>query len=506
MDLAQLIQRGALRSPDRPAIAGKEQSISYSQLAERVDAAASVLMERGVKPGGVVALGLPLSPLWQWTFLLGAWRAGAVSMVLGSRPVADLRALPGADPHVVAIKGSRLSRLPGIQPVAVSPQGLDAIRATRGVIGLPDVAVAQQQLGLIVAGSKGGGVGLLALDAATLAARAQQAVTRDKLDGDTRLLCLPGGTCLAIEYAVATWMAGGCVVVGSSGVSVGENIANLAPNRMLVTASTLPALLDAQASAGPLASLGNRRLMVAGGPLSHERASQAQTLIAAEVSLVMASPETSVFARASAADLAAVPGCAGTAVEGAAVVAVGPQGARLPASATGMLCARTDVMARAPGALHALGGDAATNGWFLTGLLGQVRPDGRLIVTGTVDLRKARPTAPEQGSRSLLTRGAIEQAVAGLDGVAEVCVLSQPLPGRRSLPVIVYAGPNAPALDQLARQIRALPLGLEQFHVVRVPALLRTAKGGIDREATARAVQDALQDVKARAPAAVATS
>ena len=93
----------------------------------------------------------------------------------------------------------------------------------------------------------------------------------------------------------------------------------------------------------------------------------------------------------------------------------------------------------------------------------------------------------------MLTRSEIETAVGQLDGVDEVCVLSQDLPGAKSIPVLVFSGAAGADMAALKRRIAELQLGLLPFHMVRIKSLPRGKDGGVLREQLATDVTAAIR-------------
>lgn len=492
MPLADLIEQHALRAPDTTALAGGETEVSYAQWAERVNAAASVLMQHQVLAGDTVALGLPQSPFWQWAFMLAGFRIGATVVVLGAQPVAELRTLPGKDPHVVALQGSALAHLPGVRAIGISPAVLATLKNTRQVIGLPTPAQAELTAGLILfGGGRASAAPLpLRLDATLVLARCQKAIEQQALGTSTRLLsALNFSNPLSIELGLATWLAGGTVLLATAKTTLGVAVVDSLPDRLLVTPLMLPELLS---SLGTSATPGRelRRLIVAGGPLPLALARQAEGTLATDVRLALAAPETSLFSLGHLEDLK-TPGCVGALVNGAEALTLDIAGQPRAAGQTGRLHVRQPLMASAYLTPAGSQNGALKEGWFATGLQGYVTGDGHLYITGAdaPPVAKAPPKAPQR----MLTRGELETELARVQGMDEVCVLSQPLPGRRTVPVIVYTSKTLENVDALSQRIGALQLGLPPFHLVRVQALPRDKAGAVLRTELATQIEAAMR-------------
>lgn len=497
MPIADFIARQALQNPDAPAVIGGDGPISYELMSQRVDAAAALLMKNGVQPGDWLGLGLPQSTLWQAVFLLGALRIGARAVVLGGQPVADLHALPGGRVHTLAIEGAGLTRLAGVPAISVNADTLKTLQITRKVVGLPapDVAAATAAVAMLSGALVAGKVRAVVLDDAALEARLAAAARQCGLTSTTRFLGrLSMAAPLAQECMLATWHVGGAVLIGPDQVPLPEVLERLQPDCVLLARNQLEPALTA-AAGSPEAGRAQRRLFVAGGPLPEDRARQAQALLADSVTLLLSTAEVGVFCAGTVDDLTAHPQAMGRVVAGVTIRAVDPQGRVCPTGQAGSLQLHTPAAA---GSTAAAAGEA--DQWSATGLQGTVTADGLLHVTG-VDAALAQAAARSQAPAKPVTRGEIEEAIAQLEGVDEVCVLSQPLPGARSMPVVVFAGGAGEDMKALKRRIAELPFELLPFHLVRVGALPRGKDGAVLRDklagATAEAMRRALTPVNA---------
>ncbi|MBU2547387.1 MAG: AMP-binding protein [Proteobacteria bacterium] len=83
MNLAKNLEMSALYFPDRPAISENSSEISYAQLNERANEAATALIRLGVRPGDLIALCAPNSGDWL-AFYFGVVKAGAAAVTLSS--------------------------------------------------------------------------------------------------------------------------------------------------------------------------------------------------------------------------------------------------------------------------------------------------------------------------------------------------------------------------------------------------------------------------------------
>ncbi len=478
MQLTNFLSRHAQQQPDAPAVVGNNGHLDYATWLKRVDAATAFLMKQGVVCADVVALGLPQSTLWQSAFNLAAWRLGATAVVLGGEAVAGLRALPAAHRlHVLCIEGAALSRLPGVNAITLSPEALKSLQVTQMVIGLPEFEAANASAGQIYLGGshRGGNLRAVRLDADQMLARLQAVADLAGLNAHTRLLAHLGMAApLAQDFLFATWLSGGSVLLAPDTAPFGEVLSLLQPDCLLLSRRRLDDALNAAKDAGNIATA-NRRLFVAGGPLSVEKAKLAQQALAASVSLLLDTAETGVFCVGTLDDLVAHGGAVGRVVPGVNVRSVDQQGNAVAGGQAGRLQLHSPLA----------GGD-----WFPIGLAGRVGGDGFLYVM-SADASASSPE-PGRGGR-MLTRSEIETAVGQLDGVDEVCVLSQDLPGAKSIPVLVFSGAAGADMAALKRRIAELQLGLLPFHMVRIKSLPRGKDGGVLREQLATDVTAAIR-------------
>ncbi|MDQ6750799.1 MAG: AMP-binding protein, partial [Actinomycetota bacterium] len=84
MDLPGWLGAAARSAPDRIAVLTSAETVTYAELATRVDVAAGRLAARGVAPGAGVGLALPTGLAFVEA-LYACWRLGAVAVPVDPR-------------------------------------------------------------------------------------------------------------------------------------------------------------------------------------------------------------------------------------------------------------------------------------------------------------------------------------------------------------------------------------------------------------------------------------
>jgi len=152
-------------------------------------------------------------------------------------------------------------------------------------------------------------------------------------------------------------------------------------------------------------------------------------------------------------------------------------GVEMRAAESGEIEIRADLLLRAYRTADGELDPFTDDGWFPTGDLGRLDPDGRLWIDG-----RAGDMIITGGENVWPHR--IERVLESHAGVAEVAVIGRPDPdwGHRVVAVVVAAGDAAPSLDELRDWVRAdLPAWNAPKELVIVNELPKTALGKIRR-------------------------
>ena len=78
-----ILAEQAVKTPDREAIIMGDIRLTYSQLVDRIDRVAAVLLEKGLQKGDKVALWSTASPAWLYTYY-GIIRSGGIALILNA--------------------------------------------------------------------------------------------------------------------------------------------------------------------------------------------------------------------------------------------------------------------------------------------------------------------------------------------------------------------------------------------------------------------------------------
>ncbi len=112
MNLTNNLEVSALFFPNKPAIRENDREITYAQLNEEANRAATGLIKLGIKPGDMVALAAPNSSDWV-IFYYGIIKAGAVAVTLSSALTGDelVSLISHSKPRIVYADGAKMKTI-----------------------------------------------------------------------------------------------------------------------------------------------------------------------------------------------------------------------------------------------------------------------------------------------------------------------------------------------------------------------------------------------------------
>jgi long-chain acyl-CoA synthetase len=422
-NFAGLIEATCARDPARRALLVGDGTISYGELARRIDAFASALRGRGLGPGRSVAIWLPNCPAFVEAFF-AALRVGATVAPLGAllRPREVRERLQIADPTVLVTTSALAEALGPVSArvLVVDPSGgafPDATRESLVWRGPDDVAVL-----VFTSGTTGTAKaaelthGGLAWNVRTFAE--VFALGRD----DVQLAAAPFSHVLGM-----TCIMNGTLVTGGALALVERFEAAPVLALMAKTGTTVaigaPSMFVALVrEARRVGNAPRLRLAHGGGsPFLEEIARSVEETFGCVAREGYGMSEVGGAISVMPIDAAPRPGSAGPALPGSElrVVDVG-SGARLPVGERG------EVQVRSPSAMRGYRGDAATTrmvvdpeGWLATGDIGYLDQGGYLFLVDRkkeLIIRSGYNVYPRE----------VEDVIRDYPGVLEVAVVGIP--------------------------------------------------------------------------------
>ena len=475
--------------PKRIAVVVNEGGITYGQFNADIACMAGWLRQQGLNPG--MRLGIYLGhPYWNWVAHLAALRQG---LVFGHVPTRFLEAMLASVPFDVLLGDTQAQgeTAPSPRRIVIAPRGLDPLAGQPGLEAVSPVTESLEERAQRVAFTTGttGKPTAVLWNAEQIARRLDQVRAGAAMDASTRTLSLLGiETTGGFRYPLATWQAGGCVLMigripGGRGISIP---AKPASTLLLASPGQLRNLLARVP--GEWTGRDRRRVIIAGGRMSIAVRDEALERACARLSMTYGATETGSIATGDAELLERHPGAVGFVRESATVEIVDANGRLQPAGQPGIVRTRTPYMAKGYEGpdTHIAAGGAFRDGWFYPGDEGVLFEDGLLAITGRVseviNVAGVKVPAPE-----------IETALAGLPGVEDLCALSLRQDEGDRLAIVVVCGDDVD-LQALAKQIGPKLPRRMAFRVVRLASIPRNAMGKVPRQALAETLASLLKN------------
>ena len=461
-------------------------TISYAELAARVDRAAAGLAARGLRPGDVVALWAPNSPGWA-VAALGAMAAGAT--VSGVSPVAVERELAAqlmdcgasivvAAPDRVEL-ARKVARTAGTREV-VALDDVEADGAPPAVDLDPATAVALLPYS---SGTTGLPKGVMLTHANVVVAVAQTRAGLKLGPRDTVVAVAPFAHVMGFVITLTNALTSGATIVTMPQFAFEPfvELVELVERHRATVVIVAPPVMAALAyhPAVDARDLSALELVVAGGaPVPPEIArAVGERLPGAVVRLGYGLTETTATVTAPDRELPVAPGSVGRAMPGTELRVVDPQsGADLGPGEPGELWVRgPQTMA---GYLHRPDATAAmidADGWLRTGDLVVVDEEGQLFIVDRLkELIKvsAFQVAPAE----------LEAVLVGHPAVADAAVVGRPDATTGEVPVASVVAREPLDADDLMAWVAERVAPYKRIRAVRfVDAIPRTPAGKILR-------------------------
>lgn len=461
----------------RPAVIVGGGAISYGRFCSDIDVMARWLFEqRGIVRENVLIYHPRSQSYWSWVLHLAAIHLGA--KVASAFAASGIRAVlqSGAVRQVISL-APRDIRLPeGIRTLRVPLEGgapLEQQLACR----ISDVAPLDQHAGRIATttGTTGRPKNVV-WDCDTMLGRVQQVEAGGMISPATRSHVVLGiGTTGGFRYPLATWRAGGVVVF--SGKSANGGGRNAGEECSLLVAS--PAQLRQAIAEHPGVWQGrdSREVILLGGRLPPALRDAAYERVCSRVVVGYGSTETGSVVSGDAKLVDRHPGAVGYALPGVTVEIVDEQDRPLETGRTGIVRIRSPLMVAGYEQAQAPDGSSFRNGWFYPGDLAVLAKDGMLAIEGrvaeTINIGGSKIAAPS-----------VEEKLAGIEGVEELCALGLNLDDRDLLTVAVVCDDDVD-LRVVHQAVRAKLPPHWTFHLAKVPAIERNAMGKVARRVMA---------------------
>ena len=456
----RLLEAGARRWPDRPALVWEGGSLGYALLHRRADSLARGHAAKGIRPGARIAVSIPNR--WQFAVaLLGGWKLGATVAPLD--PLLkdnECREILADLAPVVTIEEGDLDIGAGAGPSDRPTSDAPAlILYTSGSTGRPKGAIISHAA-LAFANESWGGpvVGLT--------------------PGDVVLAALPLSHSFGLNAALLAPLLAGATVALIERFSPETAVDAIRRHRVTVfpgVATMFRRILDSPALAR--ADLSSIRLAVSGAaPCPWELARQwrAET----GIRILRGYGMSELFRPISylATDPAESPTATGRPVPGVEARVADDAGRPLSAGETGELWIKTPAaMAGYLNDLEATREVLTGDGWFRTGDLAVIAANGRVEIVGRKRERILR------GGYSVFPQE-VEAVLLAHPAVAEAAVLGVPHPELgEEVAAFVALRPRAGATaDELIAHCRDRMAGFKYPRQVTIlPALPRSATGKI---------------------------
>jgi acyl-CoA synthetase (AMP-forming)/AMP-acid ligase II len=458
-------------------------TVTYGELARRVDRAAAGLAARGLCPGDVLAIWAPNSPEWA-VAALGAMAAGA--MVTGVSPMGTERELAA---QLMDCSASILVTVPALATAAGDAAGTAGVREVvlldevEGDGAAPAVAVdAARAVALLpyLSGTTGLPKGVMLTHSNVVVAVAQARRALRFAPRDTLVAVAPFSHVMGFVITLACALSAGATLVAQPRFAFESFLELLERHRatVLIVPSPVMAALAGH-PAVDARDLSAIELVVSGGaPLPADVArAVGERFPGVVVRLGYGLTETSAGVTAPDRELAVSPGSVGRAMPGTELRVVDPQtGADLGPGERGELWVRgPQTMAGYLNRPDATAAMIDADGWLRTGDLVVVDDDGQVFIVDRLkELIKvnAFQVAPAELEALLVTHPA----------VADAAVIARPDPARGEAPVAVVVAREALDADDLMAWVARRVAPYKRIRAVRFAAAIpRTPSGKILR-------------------------
>lgn len=473
MNLFDSIEQQARTRPLAAAIIDGDVAMTFGELAAASIRAAALLARQGIAPGAVV--GLATMSSWLHVVLtLALARLGAISLSMPTTAApAEQRPQVARDFGVRAVLAEGAEA--GFDPAPVIVIDALALRAAaRSGETAPQSVAADERAWRIclTSGTTGPRKGIVMCHAQFTRVSALRASSL-KVQGGSRFLSRLGlVTSAVLKRTLAHLFAGGTVVAHYGElVPLFDTIDALAVTHLYASPAVVHNwLAHYPAGRAPFARVAH--FAVGGGRLPPALAEQAMARLTPNIHVSYGSTETGVIASADPQTLRRAPDSVGRVLPWVTVEIVDDAERPLPAGETGRVRVRGDEVASGYYGGQEAGGTGKNfrDGWFYSGDLGRLTPEGLLYVEGRGD-DVINLGGPKVNAR------VIEDALSLHAGVAEAAVFAVTMPeGTGVVAAVVPRGPFDET--ELQRHLRSRGITRE-LRIVAVASLPRNDMGKV---------------------------
>lgn len=460
---------------DATAVELGDRALSYGEFGADIERAAAYLQEQGVGPGTVLGIHFGLfrnsDDYACWVAHLAAIRLGAThASVYDAHSLAHLLASAKVD-AVIGVKPDGFA-----EDVKVIPLDLKSL-PTRDFTADGEGSAVRLNLTSGTTGTPK----VVRWDSALIEGRIRQVSELDLISTETCLdSFLSPRTTGGFRYPIATWLAGGRVLLSRDG-SFAE------PGRG--ARSTLAICSPFQLQRLRAAKLRwpdreKRAVIVLGGRVAPKVRDWALSNLAEQVIISYGSTEAGTIAHGDARLTERHPGAVGWIRKDVEVQVLGPGGVELETGKVGKLRLRTKLMARPDGA------ELSEDEWFEPGDFGMIFDDGLLAIGG-------RMTDVLNIGGLKIAASDLETKLMELDPVEDVTAGVVPMPNGDTLWIAAVVSPGQTANTMVPHVRRLLPQGVP-FRIVLVRSIPRNAMGKVDRPRLVTQVRNQLRNMRQR--------
>lgn len=460
-------------NPQSPAVILPRQVVTYAQLEDDVAALVHWLAAQGLGSGQRVGVQMA-DYYWNWVGHLAALRLGLAVMTTRL-------------PHLqVALACGRLDAIIAAQ---AKPEGFAGTRwLCPDVAALDhankqafDPATTAQAKRLAMTTGTTGTPRLTVWDMDILYRRVAQVRDELSLNTDTVLHALsPLETTGGFRYPLATWLAGGCVLMGEV-LPDGKVTMPATPPSTLVLASPSSLQKELYKNPGEWPAQNKRHIVLGGGRVPAGLRQEALARACGSLATTYGATETGSIATGDTSLIDRHPGAAGFLRSGVVAEIVDEDDRPVPAGQAGILRVKTSYMVAGYEDAGALSGAGVfRDGWFYPGDEAFLDKDGFLAILGRVS-----DIINIGGSKIAVAD--IESRLDGLSGIQDFCVLVMNLQDHDRLAVVV-ACETGVDLEDLQRRIeKCLSAGMV-FSLIKVKEIPRNTMGKVARRKLAEKI------------------